>query len=143
MAAKKKKKISWARSPGKCHLQNDAFNGMISDSMSVADAHNSHPEFAFPDATDGARLFEARLKRECKQNAANKNVSARESAMLARGHLVFPKKTHDDNGDLIWETSKAKEHLIEDVKSGLCPATTPEHLHKTRPEHQEFTLEKF
>lgn len=55
----------------------------------------------------------------------------------------FPRQTHNQRGEPVFDLSPAKLLLQEDVKQGLHEKMSPGLLQKSRPEHMMFEPRKF
>jgi hypothetical protein len=87
--------------------------------------------------------FKAKLKDHRNQVQRMINASAEEELALAHDRALHPQKTHNHRGEPVFDVSRAKLLLREDVKNKLHTVMTPSELRESRNEYKLFKLEKF
>ena len=55
----------------------------------------------------------------------------------------YPEQTHNDCGEQLWRTSKAKSLLRDDLAAGNYKKGKPQELPELRDEYKEFDHHKF
>jgi len=89
------------------------------------------------------KQFEKQLIAHREQVAKdNANLSASLKA-FEHDQALFPRRTHNRKGKLVFDVHPAKEKLREDVKNEVHKSLKPTEFQLTRPEHQCFTLDEF
>lgn len=82
--------------------------------------------------------FAERLADHRKQAERTKDLARRDSRDVQRDRSLYPRKTHNQRGELVWDIHPAKKKLRKDVKRGKHLKMTPSELRQTRPEYRLF-----
>ena len=87
--------------------------------------------------------FQERFKDHCKQITEKKMKSMNDLKAYEHYCHMNPSKTHDSNGQLIFDAHPAKLLLREDIKIGKQKTMPPAALQGTRKEYCDFPLSIF
>lgn len=139
--------IDWRNSRAKQCVLDDLENGELpleENDFSAQDAwdyiYSDQPEFMHVDFSQ----FEARLKDHRKQVKKRVLASTRQQAAFERDRNIYPQRTIDRRGRLIFDSSTAKLQLREDISNELHNQMTTEELyHRHEVYYNQFTLEEF
>ena len=146
MPPRKPGTIDWRNSESKQIVLDDLESGQISlDAANTAEdlccgMCQFAPEFIAEEV--GFDQFKKRLEDHRKQ-LEHKIDRSEAMAALEHDRLIFPQKTHNARGEKIFCWTEAFGLLKQDVAAKKHTIMTPSQLHKTRPEHKEFSLTVF
>ena len=87
--------------------------------------------------------FEARLKDHRKQVTRNKTSQILEMGAYENDRALYPRATHDQRGNLVFDVHEAKALLVEDIADGLNDHMTADALWDLRTPYQDFSLDYF
>lgn len=140
--AKKATKDSFAKSDAKRILEAELKNGSIpldSSDMAPDVVYFQHPEFA----TYPYETFRDNLNKLRKKVKAKKTRSELDSLALRHDRKSHPKPEKNNRGEPRWEGSEAERLLKLDVDNGKHNTMTPQNLHKSRNEYEDYALTVF
>ena len=141
--------IDWANSEAKQIILEDLEEGWLPlDASEVPprvawDLVYSHlPAFIFPSLVPYEQ-FVARLRDHRRLIKKRKERASLELELLNREREMYPRATHNNRGELVFDMLSAKKLLRKDVKDKKHEQMTPSELKKTRPEYKPFSAKKF
>ena len=83
--------------------------------------------------------FKTQLAAHRMQVKRDQSQSSKEMKALQHDKLLHPTSTHNNQGELMFSRSKAKDLLREDIAKKRHVKLTPSELWLTRPEYQHFS----
>lgn len=146
MAPRRQGWIDWRKSEAKATLMYDLehdFIPLVAEEMPASECWEIYqhcPEFA------GVQFdqFEARLKDHRVAVAKMKDASFYDEEAFIHDRRLYPRKTHNQRGDAVFDKSDAQEKLREDVRNKKHKRMSPTDLYWSRREYYEvFSLDKF
>jgi len=87
--------------------------------------------------------FKERMTGYRKQINGRQIKSKEEERMLAHDRQLYPRQTHNERGELVFDMTPAKALLREDVKNKVHTKMKPRELQASRPEYAPFKPEIF
>jgi hypothetical protein len=131
----KTKVKDWRYSKAKELLYKDIVSGEVNEDTEAEIVYGMKLEYQqYP-----LKNFKTNLRNLINVIRKHEYRSSRDTAILMHNLKLKPPSTV-----LLWNGSDAQKLLIEDHKNGWTEdGRTPKELHATRPEYQEFTLNKF
>lgn len=87
--------------------------------------------------------FEARLKDHRKQVSRRRQATETQLHAFRHDRRLYPRQTHNQNGERVFSLSAAKPLLKEDVVDEKHLQMTVEALRNSRPEYREWSLAIF
>ena len=147
MAPRSKKHgwIDWKSSPARQFLMDDLEpGGMLyqRDNIKAADIfpfYKKLPQFH----NVVLDQFQTRLRDHRKKACENVFLATQEQQYLAKDRQLYPRQTHNQRGELVFDLSPAKALLREDIKNKLHLTNTPSNLQASREEYKLFKPKKF
>jgi hypothetical protein len=137
----------WKESKAKKVLREDIISGFVTSSMSAKDVYNDErngrKQLYAPYKLDN---FTTNLRNLRKTIATLQTLANEDSAALERELQLYPPAEADLRGFPVWNRSKAKACLEQDVTAilaGTLEKTLPRLLHASREEYKLFPLTKF
>ena len=88
-------------------------------------------------------LFEKRLKDHRVQMRKKKDRSAMELEAFCRDRELCPRAEHDQNGNIVFDISAARDLLRKDVEDGKHRTMTRAELQNSREEYQSYPAKYF
>lgn len=141
LSTKKKDVIPcWKKSEEKQILKKYILDGVVSDDMSPDEVYKMH---------EGFRKFNIV---NFKQNLLNlRRTIARKKQQVIVGNVAFERfknsaessKGTNHVKQVPWNSSEAKKLLVSDIDADRHIHKTPKEIWQSRPQYQEFTLDKF
>jgi hypothetical protein len=145
MAPTTDSRIKWRSSAAREIILEDLEPGGIlyqQDSVPAAEVFEFYE--CFPEFEDVKfEQFEARLKDHRAQAARRILRSQREEACLRHDRLLHPRQTHNERGEPVFDMTKAKELLQEDVKNKVHETMEARDLQLSRIEYRPFQAHIF
>lgn len=87
--------------------------------------------------------FKERIRDHRKQAARDSEMARRDAKATVQDRLLFPRKTRNQKGELVFDLHTAKSLLRDDVKNGLHKHLSPTAFQQLRQEYMEFDLRTF
>ena len=140
--------IDWRHSEAKEIILSDLETGLLpleASDVSAREAWDlvySHlPAFITPAVPYSQ--FVNRLRDHRRQVKRAKQRSLRELQVLRQERQLFPRETHNQRGEPVFDLSPAKPLLRDDIKMKRHEGMTPSEFQQTRPEYKQFKKTKF
>jgi hypothetical protein len=132
--------INWPKTEAREILLEDLLPGGILHGMNhvseeeAFDFYTTLPEFASVVKSQ----FVARLKAHREQANAHSEAAHSDMQALTHDRALFPRKTHNARGEVVFDMTAARGLLREDVANKRHTAMIPAEFQKTRPEYMVF-----
>ena len=129
-------KIAWKESAARQVLLDDLESGFLSlkeNEVSATQAwehYRNLPEFS----NVAFSQFKEQLKSHRDQVGKKRSLSVKQSMALDHDRLIHPCQDFNDRSERVFDRSKAKQLLREDVKNKKHEAMIPSKLQRSRPE---------
>lgn len=135
--------IDWRNSKAKKVIMEDLIEGRLPLQESEMSTWEAWLVYANTEEFKEAKpvvfsQFKERLKDHRKQVMKLKSNSDRDCMALANDRLLYPRKTHNQRGEPVFDLSPAKLLLRADVAAKRHEGIGPREFQQTRPEYMEF-----
>ena len=137
--------VNWRKSEARAVIMQDLEDGVLpvdENACSAEDAFQIYRQYA---QFAGIKFdqFKERLKGHREQLQKLHERSNLEAEALACDRQLYPRNTHNQRGEPVFDLSEAKYLLREDVKDKKHTTVTAEALRQSRPQYRVFESEIF
>jgi hypothetical protein len=135
----KEKEIPWRKSKAKKLLQDDIKNRVITDTMKARDVYNmrlEYQEYRYD-------RFQANLRALHKLFELRETEAVEDQADFYHDCQLHPRSELTSRGCPYWDTSVARQLLLQDIEDGLHEIYLPSILWQTSNEYQKFPMITF
>ena len=133
--------VNWITSSAREIIIDDLYAGILSldeEDLSAEDAWETCYSQLYEFQSVPFEQFKAQLKDHREQVKLKWVRSKADKTALEHDRQLYPRKSHNSRGELVFDLSPAKPLLQEDIKNKAHEGKTPREFQLTRPEYLMF-----